>query len=109
MAENEEKKTTQMSDEDIKAYADVIVEEREAEKNASGFKKACIKVKHWTSDHPVATFLIGVATGGVGVIAVLLIVSAVAKKAEEKSDYDMDDISIENDELFNTDDIKVEV
>ena len=93
---NEEKNVNNMSDEEVKAYADIIRNEAEEEKNESKIKKLARTVKNWMSSHPIITLGIGIATGGIGVIVILLIVSAIAGgKNEEVFE---EDISIDSDD-----------
>lgn len=93
---NEEKNVNNMSDEEVKAYADIIRNEAEAEKKEGKIKKLARTVKNWMSDHPIITLGIGIATGGIGVIIILLIVSAIAGgKNEEVFE---EDISIDSDD-----------
>ena len=105
--ENDEKKTAEeMSDEEVKAYADILKEKKESEENASWFKKTCTKIRNWMQDHPVLTFLIGLMTGGVAVILTLIIVSAVAGKRDDTIEIDDIDTSTDSDDDFG---INVEV
>ena len=102
MEENEKKTAEQMTDEDIKAYADVIKEKKEEEAKAGWFKKTCTAIRNWMQDHPVLTFLIGLLTGGVAVVVTLIIVSAVAGSRSEEVDYDCED-STDSDDTLNID------
>ncbi len=91
-----------MTNDEVKAYADIIRNEAEVERSEGKIKKAARAVKNWMSDHPFITLAIGVATGGVGVFVILLIASAIAGSKSDET-YEDDDTSVNTDDSLEID------